>query len=223
MIVVGSPLHSSTPTGSRAAGPAVAIARAARAAGADVEIVGRIGEDPAGEAVLLDLAAAGIGHVAILRDPARPTGEIGEAVDPDDGAFDDEDPSDAVARGGGPAAVMRPGPPLDAEDLDLALRYVPDYRVLVVADAMTEAALGAALRVGAWSNASIVVILPAGTGPGAGIPPDATVLEAPAHDPDDAFARMVGTYAAALDRGEPAAEAFAAVSASSGWSAAVPD
>lgn len=222
MIVVGSPLHSSTPTGSRAAGPAVAIARAARAAGADVEIVGRIGEDAAGEAVLLDLATAGIGHVAILRDPARPTGEIGEAVDPDDGAFDD-DPPGAVAPGDGPAASTRPGPPLDAEDLDLALRYVPDYRVLVVADAVTEAALAAALRVGAWSNASIVVILPAGAGPVAGIPPDATVLEAPDHDPDDAFARMVGTYAAALDRGEPPAEAFAAVSASSGWSAAAPD
>lgn len=40
------------------------------AAGADVEIVGmgKLGEDPAGDMGLLDLAATGIGHVAILRD-----------------------------------------------------------------------------------------------------------------------------------------------------------
>ena len=45
-----------------------------------VQLVGRVGEDPAGEATLLALARDGIGHVATLRDPARPTPALAAAV-----------------------------------------------------------------------------------------------------------------------------------------------
>jgi hypothetical protein len=55
----------------------------------------------------------------------------------------------------------------------------------------------------------------------AGIPDDATVLEAPAADPDGGFGAVVGAYAAALDRGTAPADAFAAASAGSGWSTVV--
>src|SRR3954449_12127991 len=66
--VVGSPTATRRPVGVGAAGLAVAIGRAAVAAGASVQLIGKVGEGPDGDAILLDIASAGIGHVAVLRD-----------------------------------------------------------------------------------------------------------------------------------------------------------
>src|SRR4051794_37418806 len=66
--VVGSPAAARQTAGVQAAGVAVAVARAAVAAGASVQLIGKVGEGPDGDAILLDIAAAGIGHVAVLRD-----------------------------------------------------------------------------------------------------------------------------------------------------------
>ncbi len=72
IVIVGNPAW-------RAADPAVPAGRAcevavaAAARGRRVELLGRAGDDAAGDALLLALAQAGVGHVAVLRDPARPT------------------------------------------------------------------------------------------------------------------------------------------------------
>jgi sugar/nucleoside kinase (ribokinase family) len=224
VIVIGSPLHTLIDSRPRASGLAVAIARAAKTAGADVEIVGRVGEDPAGDAVLLDLAAAGIGHVAVLRDAGRPTGAAPATPEPErpfgDRDLDPSDPSDAALEP--PAAQSIPAEPLslDAADIELALRYIPDYRVVVIAQPLAEDALEAAAAAARWGSAALVVLVPAGSPPPEAVTPDVTILETPPADPDDVFATLVGGYAAALDRGEDAGEAFATVASGRGWTAA---
>jgi hypothetical protein len=193
---------------------AAGIARAAAAAGGEVQLVGKVGEDPAGEAALLDLAAASVGHVAILRDPSRST-PLAPAADGEDAAFDEpEAASDAVETGPTPTTGLS----LDAADIELALRYLPDYRVLVVAETLAEASQRVAIAAAGWNGAALIVVVAAGADHST--PADgATVLEAPVGDPDDAFAGVVGAYAAALDRGEEPAEAFATASSSEGVSA----
>ncbi|HET9457876.1 MAG TPA: PfkB family carbohydrate kinase [Candidatus Limnocylindrales bacterium] len=222
MIVIGSPLHVVTEAGPRAGGFAVAVARAAAAVGARVEIVGKVGEDPAGDAVLLDLAAYGIGHVAVLRDPGRPTGIEVPPAEPESAPFDE--PGEAAAGrdgvGGVVGAPPHGQPTLDAADIGLALRYIPEYRVIVIAEPLAPDALEAAAAAARWAGAALVVIIGAGEAPPTALGPEATVLEAQVDDPDGTFARVVGEYAARLERGEPPAEAFAAASSGTGWTAA---
>ncbi|MDO8483312.1 MAG: PfkB family carbohydrate kinase [Candidatus Limnocylindrales bacterium] len=217
IVVVGSPLVGSTEAGLRAAGTAAGIARAAVAAGAEVQIVGKVGEDPGGDAVLLDLAAAGVGHAAILRDPSRPTPAASPAHFVETALFDEPE-GQATARGDDDSTTAEDGLSLEPADIELALRYLPDYRVLVVSEPLAEASLRVALAAARWNAAAFVVIVsPGSSQPLAG--DDATVIEAPHDDPDDAFAGIIGAYAAAIDRGEEPTEAFATASLSLGWSA----
>jgi ribokinase len=235
IVVVGSPTAQPTAQGIVAGGLSAEVARAAAAAGASVQIVGRVGEDAAGDLLLLALAANDVGHVAVLREPGRPTpiadppavasaGPDGSA-DPDGSALgaallndvelidrdvvaeDDADPGRPLA-----------GLSVDADDLELALRYVPDYRVLVVAGDLDPAALDAVVAAVAWSGAHLIVLLPDGSATPA-LPDAATVLQGPATDPDGAFAAMVASYAVALDQGDEPRDAFAAAQRSAGWAA----
>jgi hypothetical protein len=99
------------------------------------------------------------------------------------------------------------GPILDAADLELALRYLTNVGVLVLAGddpGLTRVAVEAS----AWNHAALVVILQRGAAVPIELPPEATVLAAPEADPDGAFGTLVGAYAAALDRGVDAATAF---------------
>jgi hypothetical protein len=216
IVVIGNPLARQSEKGIVAAGVAAAVGRVAAAAGADVQLVGKVGEGPTGDAILLSVAQAGVGHAAVLRDASAagsmaPDASDAEAVlDPIDG---DEPPVT-------PAEATPGSPPLDAGDLELALRYLPDYRVVVVADLFDEAARGTIVAAARWAGAQLIVVLPAGS-TGSGVPDDATVLEAPAADADGAFAAVVGAYAAALDRGATPADAFASASVGSGWSAVI--
>lgn len=74
IVVVGLPAFVDAPEGQPCAGgQAVAIALAARRRGANVELAGKIGGDGTGDALVLALGQAGIGHAALLRDPTRPT------------------------------------------------------------------------------------------------------------------------------------------------------
>src|SRR5450756_2135177 len=76
LAVVGSPsfkLGSMPAAAVDAGGLAAGIARAAAAAGAEVQLIGKVGDDPAGDAVLLALARGGVGHIALLRDAGRAT------------------------------------------------------------------------------------------------------------------------------------------------------
>jgi len=147
----------------------VAVGRRCAAAGAPVQVVGIVPEGADGDRLLLGLAAAGVGHAAVLRAPARS---------------------------------------LEPADLDLALQYLPDIRVVIAVEleATLLAVVGGAAT---FAGAPLVVIEP-GTGraDAADATAGATVLQAPREDPDETFAGFVGAFAARLDAGEKPADAW---------------
>ncbi len=208
------------------------IASAAAASGASVERVARIGDDPAGDAWQLALSKAGIGHVAVLRDPTRPTRICpGDRAEADDGTSDADDPlevdpdaidTDAIdpdAPIGDDSAPSNDvtetfdGPVLDPADVGLALRYLADYRILVAVHPSADVA-GAVMVAADWAGAQAVIV----TGPGEPIPPTVPpgtlVVEAQAGDGSaPGLANRLGAYAAAIDRGVTAPKAFAGLTA----------
>lgn len=130
-------------------------------------------DDPDGDRRLLELAAAGVGHAAVLRGPARS---------------------------------------LEAADVDLALRYLADVRVVVTVG-VTQAVLASAAERATWAGATLVAIGGRGSDGEVGsleLPEGAIVLEAPAGDPEGTFAGFVGSLAARLDAGATPADAWAA-------------
>lgn len=210
--VVGIPAwRDDEPAG--AGGRACDIATAAAARGARVELVGRAGDDAAGDRLMLALARAGVGHAAVLRDPARPTTRVASAVEPD--AVDPAAGADIEA------AVLRlPGPRLEPEDVSLGLRYLVDFSVLVVAEDVPLEAVPIAADAAAFAGARLVLLVPPGVSPPADLPADATVLAAPDGPDDGEFATLVGAYAAALDDGLEPADAFRAATGGGNWEAA---
>ncbi len=167
----------------RPTGPEVrAIAATIAARGGRCEVVGTALPGSAGDRVLGQLAASGVGHAAVLRTPA-------------------ED--------------------LDAPDLELALRYLPDCRVIVL---VGEAPLvRVAAEAAGWAGATLIVIAGA---PGSGVAPDlppgnnVVALAAPARDPDGAFAGLVADLAIRLDGGDPLPAAWRATLGATGAQAA---
>lgn len=194
-------------------GLAPAIACAAAAAGARVELISKAGDDPAGDAVLLALARAGVGHVATLRDPSRLTPVRAQTDEPTDPAADEGTEGPTEAGGDGESgAVAEQDPPanlrptLDAADVSLALRYLTDFEVLVTVHPSSEL-LAEAVSATGWTGARLVVVLePEGDVP-TGVPGDALVVAAAADDAEGVGAR-IGRYAAALSRGDDAAAAY---------------
>jgi hypothetical protein len=132
-----------------------------------------------------------------------------------DGAAGDSRLIAFAASGIGHAAVLRTTPrALEREDVELALRYLPDIRV-VVAFAVAAPLIPALVDGAGYAGATLVIILggvAGDTDPGeaAGLPPTAVVLRAPADDPDATFAGFVGAFAAAIDGGAVPADAWAA-------------
>jgi hypothetical protein len=190
IIVLGRPGLTADGRLARAAGR---IAQAAAAAGTRVELVGSVGDDAAGEDVALALGVAGVGHAALLRDPAGVTPRVD---------------ADGLETG-------VPMPRLDASDIDLGLRYVPECRVLVVADPLDERGLSVAVEAATYHGAALVVLV-AGGAPSMTVPEGATVLELPDHD-DGAFSALVGRYAAGLERGVVAQDAWQEAVDAEGW------
>jgi hypothetical protein len=228
IVVIGSAAYRAEPAAAgRAVGLAPDIAAAAAAAGASVELLARIGEDGAGEELLLAIARSGVGHLAVLRDPARPTAlaPVMESVDDDDEAppallAEAEEAATRTMNGfaHGPGAVA-PGPVLEPADLSLGLRYLREFRVVVAIEPIADDGAAVIADAAAFADAALVVVASQGfRAPSAYAA--ATILEAPAEDPEGAFARLVGGYAAALDRGVPAGEAFQAAAESGGWEVA---
>jgi hypothetical protein len=168
---------------------------------------------------MLALANAGIGHVAVLRDvartpvlPRRPTADDEAAADLG-AAMAEQGP----AVDGDPTVPTVAEPQLDAGDVSLGLRYLSAFDVLVVTDDIPEAAVPVALEAAGFAGARLVLLV-AGDDPGVAafaLPSDATVLRVPDAD-DGSFARMVGAYAAGLDRGVDPAQAFRLAIASVG-------
>lgn len=153
-------------------GLATAIAQRAAHAEADVQVVGIVPDGADGDALLLRIAASGVGHAAVLRTAGRP---------------------------------------LESADLELALRYLPDIRV-VVASEMAPASLHAVVEGAAFLGAALVVVQSSAAAPTVdpSLPDSAIVLAAPATDPDGTFAGFVATLATRLDAGEGVADAWSA-------------
>lgn len=209
IVVVGNPIARAPDAGGGLAGiPAQAAAAAARA-GATVQLVGKAGEDRAGDDLMLALARAGVGHVALMRDPSHPTPIVAAAVD------DDETPDASIASLADPAAEppqvipVDPSerPSLDAADVELALRYLPDYTTLVVAEPQPDAVVAIVAEAASFTGAAFVLVVD-GAGGGSAPPASAVAFENPPTDPDGAFATMLGELAAAIDRGTPVDAAF---------------
>ena len=211
IVVVGAVFARGTGPDAVPGGLAAGIALAAALAEARVELVARIGDDPAGDAVLLALAAAGVGHVATLRDPAHAT-----LIAPAEADTIDID-RDVAAEADIPATAVPPdgAPTLDSGDVDLALRYLTDYRVIVVVHP-TDAVLPEVIAAADYAGAHLVVVAGPDAAPLDALPAAALVVEA--SDGSGGFGDLLGRYAAAVDRGEAPAAAFAMLSgvASSG-------
>jgi hypothetical protein len=225
IVVVGLVALRTTPAGAgEAVGAAFRIAAAAAADGAAVEIVTKVGEDGAGEELLLALARAGVGHLAVLRDPTRPTPLATDDAEPpdDDGDLVPALLAEAEAAAGRP---VHGSPPelgtawiFEPADLALGLRYLRDYGVVVAVEPLPDGGAAVIAEAASFADAALVVVAQPGV---AASPADgaATLIEAPTDDPDGAFAGLVGRYAAALDRGIAPTEAFRAATSEGGWEA----
>lgn len=209
--VLGRPrVHRPQPDGGLApAGLAADVSLAIGRAGAQVELVGSIGDDPEGDEVVVSLGRAGVGHAALLRDPSARTPTLGS----DDGS--------------------RRLPRLDAEDIDLGLRYLPQCRVVVLADSFEGEALERALEAAAFHSAAVVLVASPGVVDAASLADSVTLLERPGTEEDGgdleagdgeadaadeaAFVAFVAEYAIRLDRGESPADAFGAALGDTAW------
>lgn len=192
--MLASPLvrGESITVGRKAAGLGVDIALAAAAAGARVELVGKVGDDEAGDAIAVELERAGVGHAALLREPAAQT----------------------------PVAGADAALPLGVADVELALRYLPDFRVIVAADVLPDSVAEVVAEAAGYGGAHRVII-------GGRVIEDEGVTQlmtpSAANRPRDraagmaAFGAFVGRYAAFLDAGQSPAEAFMTAAREVGW------
>jgi len=206
IVVVGQPALMESEHGPELAGLPARIAAAAAAQGGSVQLVGAAGEDAAGDEVVLALARAGVGHVALIRKAGHVT-PVRAASDPFGDDLDNEAPP--------PAA-----PPLDPGDVDLALRYLPEADVIVVAEPGSPGIFGVAAQAAGWFDARLIVLAHEGAAELSGLPADSIVFEPPADDRGGAFATMVAAFAVALDSGEAPAEAFERSVAGASWASA---
>ena len=231
IVVVGSPWARLEEDRVVATGLAVGVARAAAATGAVVQLVGRIGEGPIGDGVLVDLGRAGIAHVASLRSAAEPTplealpgpaaSAGGDDADPGDLLIADDSPAEELLTVEPQGRTDRPigMPGLDAADLELALRYLGEFRVVILAEAVEAAAAQAVAEAAGYAGATLISIV-ADADARAALPDaldGAIVIETPGGDPDGAFARLVAGLAAALDRGDAPDAAFRSAVTAAGW------
>lgn len=139
---------------------AATVALALAPTGEPVEMVSKVGVDVAGDAVITKLAAAGIGHVALIRD-----GALATAVD-------------------GAGALE-----MDAADLQLALRYLTSFDAVLLVDPANDSVVATVLDACAYVGARLIVTRPEGSIPAAaptgalGDTPPPLDVERPAGDP----------------------------------------
>jgi hypothetical protein len=218
IVVVGQPVYRPLEESLAVDGFPARAALAAATHGRAVQLVGKAGEDPAGDAVVLALALGGVGHVALLRDAGMSTPRVPEVLGGDPDAPDDGGTTATQAEASVEPATHRQA--LDAADVDLALRYLTEFSVLVLGESADQEIVRVVAAAAGWADARLIVVLPAGALVPEGLPPDAIVFEAPDDDPDGVFAAMVGSFAAALDDGDDPLGAFRASVESGGWTPA---
>jgi hypothetical protein len=112
------------------------------------------------------------------------------------------------------------GPALEAADVELGLRYLTDFAVVVLAESADPQTVAVVADAARWGEARMILVLDAGQTVPAGLPSEVIVFESPQSDPDGAFADLVGTFAASIDEGTEPAEAFRSSIASDGWTEA---
>jgi hypothetical protein len=217
IVVIGSPIGRLEDQVLAAGGTASRVALAAARLDRTVQLVGKTGDDPTADGVVLDLARGRVGHVALLRDSGRATPM--EMMAP--GAGDEPDAEDEASEGVvGAVADGPPGPALEAADVELGLRYLTDFRVVVLAEVSDPATVAVVADAARWAAARMILVVDPGKDIPTGLPDDVVVFEAPADDPDGAFAALVGTFAASLDAGTEPGAAFRSSIASDGWTEA---
>jgi hypothetical protein len=226
LAVVGSPSFApgSTPgAAGDAGGLAAGIARADAADGVEVQLVGKVGDDPFGDAVLLALGRERVGHLALLRDAGQATPiaparvAVADLADTEAIATLLGDDATAEEPPDGPGAALPPvGLAMEPADISLGLRYVREFRVLVAADPLDGPSSLVIADAATFADAALIVVAPHGMATPV-TPASAVVLEAPETDPDGAFATLVGRLAAALDRGMNVGEAFRSATEQGGW------
>lgn len=143
IVVVGSPIALESASGIAAGGLASLIAEKLAAAGERVELVGRVGDDPTADALIVALGRANIGHAALLRDPARATPR--------------------TVAGGAERGADPPGIPIDSGDLQLALSYLTAFDVAILISTGLDSGAADALLVGmeegaAFTGARLIVV-----------------------------------------------------------------
>jgi hypothetical protein len=204
IVVIGRPRGRIADGVVFADGPASRAALSAAAAGRSVQVVGKLGDDAVADAVVLDLARHGVGHAALLRDPAWVT-----PLDPGPVGPEDADPlADGPVGGVTGDRSTAPGVGLDPTDVELGLRYLTDFRVVVVAEAEPLDVIAVAAEASRWDSARLIIAIGADAAVPNELPADAIVIEAPETDPDGAFAELIGTLAAALDGSVDPGQAF---------------
>lgn len=128
-------------TGGKGGNQAVAAARM----GARVQLLGRVGEDRDGEAVLADLTAAGVGVSLVRRSPGAATGRAFVTVD-DDGR-------NCIVVAPGANAEVSP------DDVEVALRGAGPWSVVVLQAEIPLPTVQAAVAATASASARAVVNL----------------------------------------------------------------
>lgn len=171
-------------------GLAALVAVAASAAGGAVQLAGSIGDDREGNEAVIRLGRAGVGHAALLRDPTGRTPVTGQE--------------------------REPAPRLDAEDVELGLRYLAEIRVLILAEPLEKEAQAAALEAARYHGAHVIALVPPGSVADPALADAGTVLETPSEGAAS-FVAVVARYAAGLEAGRSAAEAFQEATAAGGW------
>jgi hypothetical protein len=219
IVVIGSPIGRLDDDVLAAGGTASRVALAAARLGRIVQLVGKTGDDPTADGVVLDLARGGVGHVALLRDPGRATPlesatpDLPDAID-EEAADDGPDPQ--ISTG----ASAPPRPALEAADVELGLRYLIDFAVVVLAEPADPETIAVVAHATRWGEARMILVVGAGQTAPDGLPGDVVVFESPATGPDGVFADLVGTFAASLDEGTEPGAAFRSSIASDGWTEA---
>ena len=131
IVIIGSPTALLDKSGAhQAGGLGIRVAAELVQRGERVEIVGRVGADAAGDQAILSLSRDGIGHVALLRDPALAT----------------------------PAGDAARGIPVDAGDVQLGLRYLTSFTTVLLIDPLDASVVRQVTEDASFVGAQLIIV-----------------------------------------------------------------
>ncbi len=131
IVIIGSPTALLDKSGAhQAGGLGLRVAAELVRRGERVELVGRVGADAAGDQAILSLSRDGIGHVALLRDPALVT----------------------------PAGDAAQGIPVDAGDVQLGLRYLTSFTTVLLIDPLDASVVRQVTEDASFVGAQLIIV-----------------------------------------------------------------